>query len=224
MRKQRLGVIVIGQSPRKDCEALLQGMLGDLVQVDLRGALDGMSRAEIEALKPADGADTLFTRLPDGAAVVISKQAVTKGAQAQLDRFAAEGTDVTLMFCTGAFPGLSARGPVVFPSAILAGLAHGLLPQGRIGLMVPLPEQAKHLAKKWERPEVDVVVEALVPGSDDAAVDAAATRLREHRPDLIVMDCMSYSQATKERVRRIVKARAVLAVTATARTIQELLA
>src|SRR5262245_915657 len=98
MRKQRLGVIVIGQSPRRDCEALLQQMLGPLVQIDLRGALDGKSRAEIDALKPADGADTLFTRLPDGSAAVISKRAVTEGAQQQLYRFAAEGTDVTLSF------------------------------------------------------------------------------------------------------------------------------
>jgi protein AroM len=224
MRKQRLGVIVIGQSPRQDCEALLQQMLGPLVQIDLRGALDGKSRTEIEALKPADGADTLFTRLPDGSAAVISKRAVTEGAQQQLYRFAAEGTDVTLMFCTGAFPGLKASGPVVFPSAVLAGMAHGLLPEGKLGLMVPLPEQAAHLAKKWERPGVEVVAESLIPGSDDAIVEAAAARLREHRPDLVVMDCMSYTQETKERVRRIVKARAVLAVTATARTVQELLA
>jgi protein AroM len=224
MAKQRLGVIVIGQSPRRDCEAILQGVLGPDVEIDLRGALDGLSRQEVGRITPRDGADTLFTRLPDGEAVTISKQVVTERAQDQLDRFAREGTDVTLMFCTGAFQGLASRGPVVFPSAVLAGLAQGLLPQGRLGLLVPLPEQAPHLAKKWQRPGVEVVAEALVPGSNDAAVDATAARLAAGKPDLVVMDCMSYSQATKERVRRVTGARAVLAVTATARTIQELLA
>lgn len=224
MAKQKLGVMVIGQSPRPDCQAILAGVLGPDIAIDLRGALDGLSRAEIERSKPRDGADTLFTRLPDGSAVVISKRTVTEHAQAQLERFAAEGTDVTLMFCTGAFPGLRARGPVVFPSAVLAGLTQGLLPKGRLGLLVPLPEQAPHLAKKWQRPGVEVVAEALVPGSDDRAIDAAAARLAAKAPDLVVMDCMSYSQATKDRVRRTVAARAVLAVTATARTVQELLA
>lgn len=224
MTKQRLGVIVIGQSPRPECEAILRSVLGDAIDIDLRGALDGMSRAEIARLRPSDGADTLFTRLPDGEAVVISKRAVTEGAQVQLDHFAREGTDVTLMFCTGAFPGLRAAGPVVFPSAVLAGWAQGLLAQGRLGLLVPLPEQAPHLAKKWARPGIEVVAEALVPGSDDAAIDAAAARLAEKKPDLLVMDCMSYDQATKDRVRRTVSARAMLAVTATARSVQELLA
>jgi len=224
MARERLGVIVIGQSPRRDCEAGLKQVLGDAVEIEFRGALDGLSRAEIERIGPLDGADTLFTRLPDGSAVTISKRAVTERAQGQIDRFARDGTDVTLMFCTGAFQGLSAKGPLVFPSALLAGLAQGLLPAGRLGLLVPLPEQAPHLAKKWQRPGVEVVVEALVPGSDDAAVDAAAERLAAKRPDLVVMDCMSYSQATKDRVRRTITARAVLAVSATARAVQELLA
>jgi DNA-binding response OmpR family regulator len=34
-------------------------------------------------------------------------------------------------------------------------------------------------------------------------VDAAAERLAAAAPDLVVMDCMSFSQATKERVRQV---------------------
>ena len=183
---------------------MLQDALGDRVEIDLRGALDGMSRAEVDSIPPESGDDTLFTRLPDGSEVVISKRVVTQRSQRQLDRLAAEGTDVTIMWCTGAFDGLASRGHVIWPSAVLAGLARGLLPDGGVlGVLVPLAEQGPKAALKWKCPGVTVSVEALAPGSNDDAVDAAAERLAAAAPDLVVMDCMSFSQATKERVRQV---------------------
>jgi protein AroM len=44
------------------------------------------------------------------------------------------------------------------------------------------------------------------------------------RPDLVVLDCMGYTQADKERIRRVAGCRAVLAVSVAARALQELLA
>src|SRR5262249_6726813 len=114
-----LGVVVIGQAPRPEIETELRLVLGDALPIDLVGALDGLSRAEIDRLTPVGSDDTLFTKLPNGDGVVISKAAVARHAQDRLDGFAARGVDVTLMCCTGAFPGLTPRGPVVFPSAVL---------------------------------------------------------------------------------------------------------
>lgn len=224
MSRPRLGVVLIGQSPEADCEPALRQVLGENVEIVTRGALDGMSRAEIDKLKPADGKDALFTRLPDGAAVTISKRAVTQGAQGQLERFVREGVDATLMFCTGAFKGLKSAGLVIFPSAVLSAVTAALLPAGRLGVLVPLPEQVASAITQWSRPDVEVFAEALTPDDPDAkAVDIAAARLAARKPHLVVMDCMGYSIADKERVRRIAGAPTVLAVTLAARVVQELL-
>jgi protein AroM len=218
-----LGIAVIGQAPRDDIAALFAAQAPDGTKVILRGCLDGMDDAAIAAIAPVDGADTLYTRLPNGRDATISKKAVVARAPATLAALRADGADALVFNCTGAFPPMAGDAGVLFPSRVLAGLAAGLLPAGRLGLLVPLPQQAAKLAEKWARPGVEVVVEALAPSADDAAVMAAARRLKEKAPDLIAMDCMSYTPATKDIVRRVVGAPALLGVTATARVLREML-
>ena len=131
--------------------------------------------------------------------------------------------DALLFACTGAFPPMPGDAGVVFPSRILAGLSAGLLPQGRLGLLVPAPEQIETLSRKWQRDGVEVVAEALIPSAGEAEAEAAAARLAQHRPDLVAMDCMSYTPAAKAAVRRAVGVPTLLAVTATAAVLRELL-
>jgi hypothetical protein len=116
MEAGTLAAIVVGQAPRPDVEALLQGAVGPAARVRLVGCMDGLSRAEMEAEPPLDEADTLFTRLPDGTGATLSKKVVMGRAQMLVDRFADEGVRATLMCCTGAFPGLRPAGVVVFPA------------------------------------------------------------------------------------------------------------
>ncbi len=220
-----IGVVTIGQSPRPDMMAELRRVVGAGPEIVLRGALDGLTRAEIDALVPVDGHDTLFTRLADGSAVIVSKTAVEARAATLVEQFAADGVDATLMFCTGRFPGLAGSPRVVFPSAVLDGLADALLPRGRLGILIPLPEQVGMAADKWGRPGREVVVEPLRPSPGDDGAAEAAGRLAAHAPDLVVMDCMGYTQATKEKVKSAFgTGRTILAVSAAARAVEELLA
>ena len=219
----RLGVVVIGQAPRPEIEAELRLVLGATPAIELVGALDGLSRVEIDRLTPEGSDDTLFTKLPSGDGVVISKRTVARGAQARLDAFADRGIDVALMCCTGSFKGLAARGSVVFPSAVLTGVAAALLPQGRLGVFTPLPEQADQVRHKWIERPWQVVVEPLLPIHGAGELAAAAARMAAHRPDLVIMDCMSYTSAMKETVRRITGTPVLLGLSCAARAVQELL-
>src|ERR1700740_3249488 len=101
LKHLRIGVVVIGQSPRPTVAAEISSVLSPGMSIDLRGALDGMSRAEIDAIKTTDGADSLFTLLPSGDSVVISKKEVETRAAAQLARLRQEGIFVTMLACTG---------------------------------------------------------------------------------------------------------------------------
>jgi protein AroM len=224
MATKRLGVVVVGQSPRPEIIAQMRPFLGDEVQIDLRGALDGLSRAEVAALAPSSGDDTLFTRLPPGQEnIKLSKRAVEARAKTVFERIAADDATITMLCCTGEFPTLNSAS-VVLPSAILSGLVSGLLPRGRLGIFIPLPEQAETLRAKWRRPALKVFAEPLTPGSDAPAIDAAAHRLAARVPDLVVMDCMSYDQQIKDRVRQTVRVPVILAIAAAARIAAELLA
>jgi protein AroM len=218
-----LGIAVIGQAPRLDIAALFAAQAPEGTRIVMRGCLDGLTDVGIDALPPLDSADALYTRLPGGRDVKISKRAVIARAPDTLAKLRANGADALVFNCTGAFPPMPGDAGVLFPSRVLAGLAAGLLPQGRLALLVPLPEQAAKLKDKWQRPGVEVVAEALVPSGDDALAEEAASRLRAHNPDLVAMDCMSYTPRTKEIVKRVLGVPTLLAITATGRVLRELL-
>jgi protein AroM len=222
LQVRRMGVVVIGQSPRPSMEAEIRAVLSPDVSVELRGALDGMSRAEIDAIPPLDGADALFTLLPNGDNVRISKKQVEGRANAQLARFKQEGIDVAMLACTGKFPKLAPDGLVILPSAVLHKMVEAVLPKGKLGVFSPLAEQTALIGRKWQRDGVEVVGVTLQPGSDDSAVDAAAQAMADNHPDLVVLDCMSYTSANKARVRDIVGGPVILSIAAAARVIEEL--
>ena len=218
-----LGIVTIGQAPRDDIAELFAAQAPEGTKVILRGALDGLSDAEVDALPPLNGADTLYTRLRGGRDVKISKQAVIARSPAALAKLRADGSNAIVYACTGEFPQMQGDENVLFPSRLLAGLAQGLLPHGLLGLLVPFAEQGEKLAKKWARPGLDVVVEAVVPSAGRDEVAAAARRLGRHKPDLVVLDCMSYTPATKDAVKAEVNVPTLLAITATGHVLREIL-
>jgi protein AroM len=224
MQQQRMGVVVIGQSPRPSVVNEIAAVLSPGLEIDLRGALDGMTRAEIDAIPPSDDYDTLFTLLPNGAGVTISKKAVEARAAIQIKKFAGEGVKVTMLACTGKFPNLAPDGLVILPSAVLHNMVEAVLPKGRLGIFSPLPEQTALIARKWERTNVEVVGVTMRPGSDAEAVDEAARKMSAQSPDLVVMDCMGYTSANKARVRQAYGGPVVLAIAAAARVVEELIA
>jgi protein AroM len=219
-----LGIATIGQAPRDDIAALFAAHAPAGTKVVLRGCLDGMSDAEIAAHPPQDGADTLYTRLRGDRDAKISKQLVIARAPDALAWLRADGCDAIVFACTGEFPPLAGDAGVLFPSRVLNGLATALLPQGRLGLLVPLPEQAEKLAAKWARPGLEIVVQALTPSADAHEAAQAATRLKMQAPDLVAMDCMSYTPATKAAVKAVLGVPTILAITVTGRVMHELLA
>jgi len=218
-----LGIVTIGQAPRDDIAARFAEHVPAGTKVILRGCLDGMSDAEIEAIRPEYGGDTLYTRLRGDRDVKISKKAVIAGSPGVLARLREDGADVIVYACTGDFPPMKGDQGVLFPSRVLNGLAAGLLPHGRLGILIPLAEQVEKLVSKWARPGLEIVAEALAPSADAAEAGAAARRLAACAPDLVAMDCMSYTPATKAWVKPALGVPTLLAITATGRVLREML-
>jgi protein AroM len=218
-----LGIVTVGQAPRDDFASLFAAHAPAGTKVILRGALDGLSDSEVDALPPDSGADTLYTRLRGGRDVKLSKKAVIERSPQALARLREDGCDVLVYACTGDFPPMTGDEGVLFPSRVLNGLATGLLPRGRLGLLVPLAEQIGKLSSKWARPGLEIVAEALAPSAGEGEARAAAGRLAAQKPDLVAMDCMSYTPTTKEWIKGPVGVPALLAISATGRVLREML-
>jgi protein AroM len=218
-----LGVATIGQAPRQDIEALVAADAPAGTRIVLRGCLDALSDAELTARAPIDGDDTLYTRLNGERDIKISKQAVVARAAETVAALRRDGATAILFACTGEFPAFAGDAGVVFPSRVLNALVGALLPAGRLGLLIPLPEQARKLTAKWARPGLEVVSEPLIPSAAECEIRAAAERLSARRPDLVAMDCMGYNPPAKTIVRQVCRVPTLLAITVAGRAVRELL-
>ncbi len=200
----RIGTVTIGQSPRTDIVPEFTAALGRTVEVTERGALDGLSLAEVRQLAPREGDYVLVTRMRDGTEVTVSHRTVVerlKGCVADLER---TGVDVIVLFCTGEFPELTSKRLIVKPDALLENVVRALLPAGRLAAVVPLPEQIPILQKRWARVASDLVLDTVSPYSGtEADYEAAARRLAARAPDLVVLDCMGFGEKAREVFRRV---------------------
>lgn len=218
---KKLGALVVGQSPRPEVERELKRIVAD-VSLDLRGCLDGLSRTEIDALQPQEGDAVLFTRLSNGDGVRLSKNEVVRHGGAQLGALERAGANLVIVLCTGEFPAWENR-RVLFPSAIMRNFVSGLLPKGHIGVLAPLKAQISATKTRWTDENHTVSTIALSPNASFDEAEQAGQKMRELAPDLIVLDCVSYTREIKNAVCGTADKPGVLAITTIARCAAELL-
>lgn len=198
MTRPLIGLLVIGQSPRPDLEAEFRRVLGDAARVETLGALDGLDDAGIAALPPQDDGDTLYTTLPTGRSVLVSKAGVTARMGQRLEDLRAMNATVSILCCTGRFPTIEQPG-VHFASDILAGAVDACIPRkGRIGVFVPSPAQVEAGKRRWASDIRETLCFPLSPDASDDEILAASEEMVRHTPDLIVHDCISYRKASRD--------------------------
>ncbi len=197
----RIGCVTIGQSPREDVVSDLRAGLGPGIEIIERGALDGCSPQDIDALRAGKNDFPLITRLRNGSSVVVGKRKITPLIQRQISSLERAGVRLTALLCTDEFPELRPRGILLMPSRILFAAATSILPRGRIGVLAPLEEQRERVEKKWLETGLDVFVEILDPYQEASAPARAAELMSVHRPDLIVLDCIGYSSSVRDALR-----------------------
>jgi protein AroM len=222
-RLKTIGALTIGQAPRADdLVAEMCLVLGDGYRLVERGALDGLSHAQVQALAPAGDDDLLITLMADGTPVRLGKRRILPLLQARIDELEGEGVDATLLLCTGAFPAFAARRPVLRPQPALYGLVAGLAGDQRLGVLTPLPDQIPQTRRTWLAAGVDPVLAAASPYAERDEVAAAARQLAAAGVDLVFMDCFGYSLAMRRLAAAVLQRPVVLARSAVARIVAEL--
>lgn len=194
MSVSTIGLLTIGESPRPD------GLARDVAtvvggRVLERGGLDGLSRGEIDAMRPGDGDYRLVTLLQDGTPVEIAKRHLLPHLQAQIDALEADGAAITLLMCTGEFPAFRHDKPLLAPQAALYALVRALAEGGRVASLTPLASQVEQARRKWATLGVaDAFVTDADPyrGTAHDVVAAGATRARDAGASVLFMDCFGY--------------------------------
>jgi protein AroM len=217
-----VGLVTIGQSPRPDVVPDMAEVIGPGVEIREAGALDGLTRAEIDGLAPRGADEILVTRLRDATPVFLGRQRIESLLEQKIAALETAGATLTALMCTGDFPKLRASRPIVQPQPVLVGALRGMSWPGPLGVVVPSVPHVPQAVERWRGEGFDPIVVALSPyeEEDPAAVRRAAEGLAG--AGLVVMDCMGFRRKTRDEMRALTGAPVLLANLLVARVVAEL--
>lgn len=222
---QTLGLVTIGQAPRDDLVPELVPLL-PACHIVQHGALDGMSAAEIGRYAPGPGEEEFVSRLTDGSSVVIGHDQTVPLVERAVGRAEDDGADVVLVVCSGSFPAMAHRRPLLFTESLAHHALAALADAGRIGVVRPLPSQLTDGMAAWERTLGRPVAAASAASPYTASLDeiaAAAAELAD-RCDVIVLDCIGYDERMRAAAATASGRPVLLVRSLAARLVGELLA
>lgn len=219
----KIGAVTIGQAPRVDVTVDIMDIFNGKIELLQRGGLDGLTKEQIAEFKPEEGDYVLVSRLTDGTSMTFAERYILPRLQECINELEAEGVRLIMFFCTGDFPdSLTANVPLVYPCNILNKVVPLLTKKSNIVTVTPSPLQVEQCEKKWA--EYVNTVKA-VPASPYGAwedLERAAKEIKEMDADLVVLDCIGFTQEMKNLFARETGKLIVLPRTLLARVISEL--
>src|SRR5699024_6583990 len=192
MTRPTVGILTIGQSPRTDVTPSIQKILGKEITIIEAGGLDSVKDENMSSISPEKSDITYISKLRNGSSVKIGKSKLLPLLQEELERLE-EKSSAVIMLCTGDFPSIQSRNPIIYPDKVLNNTVNAVLDSGVLGLIIPLEEQRHTLAEKWGNDELQIKAEVASP-YEESDVEGAARRLKEQGASLIVLDCMGYNE------------------------------
>ncbi len=200
-RVGRVGLLYIGQSPKEDYVSFFRAGLPEGTEILQAGAMDDLTLEEIRALPIREGEPILIMQTRDLVTVTASKALVEERLAGKVDLLESLGAEVIVVLCTGKFPSLSSKVLLLEPSEILFKTVVAVSRGRKVGVITPLPEQILQTRVSWLAVGVDPLLEAATPYESLDPVVETALRLKEKGADLIVLDCMGFTDEAKEAVR-----------------------
>ncbi|MFN0177990.1 MAG: AroM family protein [Gemmatimonadales bacterium] len=214
-----LGVVTIGQSPRRDLALAFEAHAPG-ARVTMRGALDGLSAAEVDRLITVTTDYPLLVRLNDRPACAIAREVLHPLVQQRASELAAEGARAVVIACAGAFPEITCDAPLVVPGKVVPAIIGAITTSRRIGVVTPIEGQVKAAGDKWHNDGFDPVVTWASPLLH-AEITRASAVMRSADVSLVVLDCMGHDEAYAAEFAERSGARVVTAQSLTARVAGE---
>ncbi len=220
----KAGAITIGQAPRTDVTCDIMDIFNGKIELSQKGGLDGLTREQIETFVPEEGDYVLVSRLTDGTSVTFAERYIVPRLEQAVRDLEAEGVRLIMVFCTGEFPASvsSEKIPLIYPVQILHHVVPLLTKKSSIIAVTPSPLQVEQNNKKWKNYVNHVETISASPYGDREALLEAARKTREMDGDLIVLDCIGFTQEMKEMFARESGKLVVLPRTLLARVVSEL--
>ena len=187
-----IGLITIGQSPRPDIIKPIAEAIGYNFTLLESGALDGINEQRISDLQAGGARKPLATVLNNGQAVILNATAIVPLINQQVDSLTEQGADFTLLLCTHEFPSEQLSHKLTQPCKLMQSKVEQALPKGNLSVVCPHAGQVESTHTQFARANVRVSVSNFNP-HEGLRVKQLAEQLTLQQPDLIYLDCFSFS-------------------------------
>lgn len=220
----KIGAITIGQAPRTDVTSDIMEIFDGNVELLQGGGLDGLTEEEISKYTPEEGDYVLVSRLNNGTSVTFAERYILPNLQKRIEELEASGVSLIMFFCTGDFPDTlqSKRVPLVYPCQLLHRIVPLLTKTSSIITVTPSPLQVEQSESKWKNYVNAVKAVPASPYGDWETLENAAKAIKEMDGDLVVLDCIGFTQEMKELFVRETGKLVILPRTLLARVVSEI--
>ena len=220
----KIGTLTIGQSPRKDVIPEMLEVLGRNVDIIEKGALDELSLEEVMKLHPETTDSTIVTRLRDGTEVKIAKKHVIPRLKSCVLELEENGVEIIILLCTGEFPEIESRKILLRPNMIIQNIVKGILKKGRLGVIIPSPDQILRMKERWVSTHFEVVFESVSPyTTTNEEIVEKAKKMKNFDMDIIILNSIGFNRKTKAIFRDITGKPVLLPRTTIARITKEMI-
>ncbi len=220
---RKIGAITVGQSPRNDVIPEMSAIMGSGIEILQAGALDGLTREEIERFSPTGDDYVLVSKLRDGGWVKFAEKHILPRLQNCVDSLEAQGASTIVFICTGKFPEIFKAGcPLLYPDKVLHGLVPTIASRGYLGIVTPHADQIAQSRDRWSGVTSKLITASANPYEGVPGVIKAAEELKGADIDLIVLDCIGYTVEMKRAMTEITGKPVILPRTIMGRVISEL--
>jgi len=203
--KIKIGAITIGQTPRSDIISEIKEEIGIEVEIVEKGALDGLTLEEVKSFSPKPGDDVLVTKMKDGREVKIAEKYIREKIIKCVNELEHCKVDIIMLFCTGEFPYIKSKIPILAPDVLLKNMVKSIFKNGTILLVAPSPDQKLLMEKKWKDVNMKIIFESISPFIfDDFMFEKIAKNIGHSGADLVVLDCFGFNRRVKSIFKKFI--------------------
>lgn len=220
----KIGAITIGQAPRVDVTSDIMRIFDDKVELVQAGGLDGLTKEQIAEFAPGEDDYVLVSRLQDGSSVTFAERFILPRLQEAITKMEEDGCSLIMVFCTGTFPETLAPKniPMIYPCELLNRIVPLMTKKSDVVFLTPSPLQVEQSQNKWGNFVDKATTIAASPYGEWEDLERAAEEIKELDADLVVLDCIGYTQEMKEMFAKKTGKKVVLPRTLLARVVSEL--
>ncbi|MGQ9470690.1 MAG: AroM family protein [Candidatus Aminicenantales bacterium] len=206
---KKVGFLTIGQSPRDDILTELIPFFPEQLEILQAGALDGLSRGEIEVLAPENQEFPLISRLRDGSQAVVGRQKILPRLKGKLRELEIRGADIIVVLCTEDFPELSSKKHLILPFELMKSEMERRRGIKKITVVVPLKAQENAAIQKWTFPagqtKIIVLNPYATPKEHESDVQDFFGQISGYQPDLLIFDCLGFTISLSRKIGQIIR-------------------